>query len=268
MNQNQWLVTHPYLKPVAALHAAVDAAASHLGVPTISIPPFEKYIPDYRAGVPLLQSDAVEFDFAPVETLLVALTNILASVSLPGRLAAECRSLSASLERDDSPISAQLRDGKFISEPSEGLLRFLSWTALELYMRPVLHAFAKWLDQEVWFRAYCPACGSPPAMARLVSLNEGRARYLCCGCCRTCWLYQRRGCPFCGEEDQHQLGSMSFDRESGFRIDYCSSCGSYLKTCSGDGAADWMLSDWSSLHLDILAIDRGLKRSAVSLYAL
>jgi FdhE protein len=266
MNQNQWLATHPYLKPAAELHAAVDAAAAELHVPTIAIPGFENYLPDYQAGVPLLQSDAVEFDFAPMENLLIALTKSLASASLPGNLAAECRSLVASLQREDSLASARLCAGDLISKPSQGLVRFLGWTTLELYLRPLLHAFAKWLDQDRWFRAYCPACGSPPAMAQLVSINEGRGRYFSCGCCRTSWLYHRRGCPFCGEQNDQRLGSMSFDRESGIRIDYCSTCGSYLKTCSGEGAASSMLSDWSSIHLDIFAIDRGFKRSAASLY--
>jgi len=268
MSQNQWLATHPYLKPVAELHAAVDAATSQLSVPMVSIPRFESYLPDYRAGVPLLQSDAVEFDFRPVESLLIVLANNLASVRLPGKLAAECRSVAACLELGDSLASARLRAENLIAKQSHGLLRFLSWTVLEIYLRPALHAFAKWLDQDLWFRAYCPTCGSPPAMAQLIRIDEGRGRYLYCGCCRTSWLYHRRGCPFCGEEDDRRLGAMSFDRESAIRIDYCSNCGGYLKTCGGEGAVDSMLSDWNSLHLDILAIDNGLKRSAASLYEL
>lgn len=265
MYQDEWLATHPYLKPVAELHAAVDAVASGLSVPTIAIPRFENYLPDYRGGVPLLQSDAVEFDFAPAENFLIALTRNLASAHLPGNLAAECHNLAASLQREDFLASARLARN-LISEPCQGLLRFLGWTVFEMYLRPVLHAFAKWCDQDLWFRAFCPTCGSPPAVAQLVAIDEGRARYLSCGCCRTCWLYHRRGCPFCGEQNDHQLGSMSFEQESGIRIDYCSSCGSYLKTCSGECVTSAMLSDWSSLHLDVLATDRGLKRPAASLY--
>jgi len=263
MNQNQWLATHPYLKPVAELHAVVNKAASQLSVPNIAIPRFETYLSDYQAGVPLLHSEVVEFDFAPLEDLFVAVTKNLASSPLPGNLADECRRLTASLQCDSSP--ARLYAGNLISNSSQGLLRFLSWTVLQIYLRPALDAFVEWLDEDLWLRAYCPTCGSPPAMAQLVSINEGRARYLSCGCCRTAWLYHRHGCPFCREEDEHRLGSMCFDRESGIRVDYCSTCKSYLKTCTGEGAAS-MLSDWNSLHLDILAIDNGLKRSAASLY--
>jgi Protein involved in formate dehydrogenase formation. len=54
--------------------------------------------------------------------------------------------------------------------------------------------------------------------------------------------------------------------ESGLRIDHCASCGGYLKTYDGHGNETLLLSDWSSLHLDVLAADRGLKRLATSMY--
>ena len=54
--------------------------------------------------------------------------------------------------------------------------------------------------------------------------------------------------------------------EGGLRIDHCESCGGYLKTYDGQGNETLLLSDWSSLHLDLIAHDRGLKRLAASLY--
>ena len=51
-------------------------------------------------------------------------------------------------------------------------------------------------------------------------------------------------------------------------IDYCEACGGYLKTYDGEGNESVLLADWTSLHLDILARDRGLKRRAASLYDL
>jgi FdhE protein len=50
------------------------------------------------------------------------------------------------------------------------------------------------------------------------------------------------------------------------RIDYCSFCRGYLKTYVGQGAEELFLADWTSLHLDIIASDRGLERRAASLY--
>ena len=54
--------------------------------------------------------------------------------------------------------------------------------------------------------------------------------------------------------------------KNGLRIDYCEDCSGYLKTYDGQGSEAVLLADWTSLHLDILARDRGLKRYAASLY--
>jgi FdhE protein len=54
--------------------------------------------------------------------------------------------------------------------------------------------------------------------------------------------------------------------EATLRIDHCGACGGYLKTYVGQGDEALLLSDWSSLHLDLLAQDRGLKRLAASLF--
>jgi FdhE protein len=56
--------------------------------------------------------------------------------------------------------------------------------------------------------------------------------------------------------------------ENGLRIDCCELCGGYLKTYEGRGNESFLLEDWTSLHLDIVARDRGLKRLASSLYEL
>jgi FdhE protein len=44
------------------------------------------------------------------------------------------------------------------------------------------------------------------------------------------------------------------------------SCRGYLKTYIGGGSEALLLADWTSLHLDLIAQDRGLKRLAASLY--
>ena len=59
---------------------------------------------------------------------------------------------------------------------------------------------------------------------------------------------------------------LAIEGEGGLRIDHCKKCRGYLKTFNGTGSEDIMLADWSSLHLDILAMDRGLERRARSLY--
>ena len=102
-------------------------------------------------------------------------------------------------------------------------------------------------------------------MAQLVGEEHGRQRFLSCGRCATRWPFKRTCCPFC-ESDSQRLESVIIEGESGLRIDHCASCGGYIKTCDGQGNEGLLLSDWSSLHLDVLAADRGLKRLAASLY--
>jgi FdhE protein len=68
--------------------------------------------------------------------------------------------------------------------------------------------------------------------------------------------------------DDHRLSVLAIEGEKSLRLDYCQSCGAYLKTYDGEGNESLFLADWSSLHLDIIARDRGLKRLANSLHEL
>ena len=104
-------------------------------------------------------------------------------------------------------------------------------------------------------------------MAQLVGTDPGRMRFLSCGCCGTRWQYSRTGCPFC-EADARRLTTLAVDGEAGLRIDSCDLCQAYLKTYDGEGNEAVLLADWTSLHLDVVAHDRGLKRLAASLYEL
>ena len=103
-------------------------------------------------------------------------------------------------------------------------------------------------------------------MAQLVGNDPGRLRVLSCGCCRTRWRYRRTGCPFCENRDDHRLAALDVEGEGGLRLDYCEACRGYLKTYNGTGSESVLLADWTSVHLDVLARDRGLERRAASLY--
>jgi FdhE protein len=105
-------------------------------------------------------------------------------------------------------------------------------------------------------------------MAQLVGVDPGRRRLLSCGCCGTRWRYRRMACPFCESADDHRLSALAIEGEKYLRIDYCQFCRAYLKTYDGEGNESFFLADWTSLHLDIMARDRGLKRLANSLYEL
>jgi FdhE protein len=105
-------------------------------------------------------------------------------------------------------------------------------------------------------------------MAQLLGVDPARIRLLSCGCCRTRWRFPRKECPFCETSEDQQLAVLAIEGERGLRIDYCENCDGYLKTYSGMENETFFMADWTSLHLDILARDRGLRRLAVSLYEL
>jgi len=271
MTQAAWLAMHPYLQRFADFHAQVSAAAAGVPVARSHIPDFANYSDDYMAGIPLLRSSHAAVDLEPAEALLVSLVESLASQSLPAKLADQCRLLHAELCRETSTSHravAWLLDNEALEPANPGLLHYLGWTALARFLSPLRDAFGIWREEEQWLRSYCPTCGTLPAMAQLVGSDPGRLRLLSCGRCGTRWRYRRIGCPFCEGADDHRLSALTIAEEKYFRIDYCNSCLAYLKTYSGEGSEPLFLADWTSLHLDLVARDRGLKRLAYSLYEL
>jgi FdhE protein len=271
MTQDVWVMAHPYLRSLAAFHAEVEKAAAERPIPASPAPDFNDYIPDFHRGVPLLLSTRAAGILKLAEPAVLALVDCLITKSLPDTLMGECRVVAAELHRDayapQRAVAWLLQDEGFTPE-HPGLLRYLGWIALARYLFPVVVAFGNWRDEERWLRSYCPTCGSMPAMAQLVGDDPTRLRLLSCGCCGTRWRFRRTGCPFCENKDDHRLAVLSIEGEGGLRLDYCEHCDGYLKTYSGMGNETLLMADWTSLHLDILAGDRGLKRLAASLYEL
>lgn len=271
MTQAAWLTRHPYLASVAEFDAQVATAVANIRSGDVSIPNWDDYTADYHAGVPLLGSSSVAKDFEPAGAVLVSLLENLTSTPLPEEFADQCRDLLNQLRSEKNAprlAAGWLLEREDFEPAHSGLLRYLGWTALALHLRPLVDAFSSWRDEEHWLRGYCPTCGSRPAMAQLVGVDPGRLRFLSCGCCSTRWRYRRIGCPFCETPENHRLSALTIEGEKYLRIDYCQSCRAYLKTYDGAGSEPLFLADWTSLHLDVIARDRGLKRQANSLYEL
>jgi FdhE protein len=271
MNQVAWIEKHPYLQPVADLHRLVDAALEEISVPSAHVPSFDDFIDEFHVGVPLLLSSTIATDFAPVVTAVTSVVERLALQSLPGNLTEEVRALHGELHRKPNNslfgMDWLFDMDSFVPTPPR-LLQYLGWTVAARYLRPIVDAFSEWRDEDRWLRNYCPTCGTPPAMGQLVGTDPGRLRLLSCGRCSTRWRYRRTGCPFCENQDDHRLTALAIEGECGLRIDCCEACGGYLKSYIGEGSERVLLADWTSLHLDIVARDRGLKRFAASLYQL
>jgi FdhE protein len=265
---DDWIREHAFLQPIARLRTRIDAAIKSAAIPHPPIPDWDDYREDFAAGVPLLHSADTDIDLGPAGAAVVALVHSLTACPLAGAIAFDVRVLSVELPRGDASarrVADWLIGDESWTPSRPGSLRYVGWLTMAACLRPVLGAFADWRDDDRWLRRYCPACGSLPAMAQLVGVEPGRRRLLSCGCCGSRWRYGRTGCPFC-EVESPRLASFGIDGEGGLRIDYCESCRGYLKTYDGHGAEAVLLADWTSLHLDLAARDRGLQRLAASLY--
>lgn len=239
MARDAWLERHPYLRPLARLDAEIGAALARVApLPPPAMPDWDAYRSDFLAGVPLLSSGAVDFDFEPAN-----------------------RSAHELIER----LRARPLGGLDLAALEPGLLCWLGWICAARQLQPLLDEYAKRRDEERWLRNRCPTCGAPPSMAQLVGVDPGRMRFLVCGACTTRWRYSRTGCPFC-EVDTRRIAIVTIEGEGGLRLDHCESCRAYLKTYDGQGSEALLLADWTSLHLDVLAQDRGLVRRAASFF--
>jgi FdhE protein len=269
MTLDDWLRSHPYLERLAdvrrRIDAAVDAAVTPIAVP----PDWDEYAEDFTAGVPLLRSQA-PLDLEPAGQAVVAVFHHLAAQGPHAPLAEDAAELSAQFRQDDEAarhvVDWLLGDDRW--DPVQpGLLRSVGWITASAALAPLVQAFGGWRDEDRWLRRYCPTCGALPAMAQLVGVDPGRRRFLICGRCASQWRYGRTNCPLC-EGESHRLASVGVEGEGGLRIDYCEACRGYLKTYNGQGHERVLLADWTSLHLDLVARERGLKRLAASLYDL
>lgn len=278
---DRWIAAHSYLTDLARFLGAVDGVVAAAAVPAVALPPgaLDAYAPDHARGVPLLRSAAAGLDLAPAGAAVAAVAGRLAGThGVPEKLRREAGALGAALGA--APARAQalaflIGAGGAGAPANPGLLRFLGWTTLRVALAPALRAYSAWREEaaalggeDPWLRGECPTCGAPPAMAQLIGSEEGRRRVLACGNCGSRWGYRRTGCPFCGNESPDRLGVLELEGEDRLRLDICESCAGYLKTYVGKGEEGTFLADWTTLHLDVLARERGLNRVGGSLYEL
>jgi FdhE protein len=265
---DDWIRAHAFLQPMARLRARIDAAIEAAAVPHPAVPDWDDYREDFAAGVPLLHSAETGIDLGPAGAAVVALIHTLTSCPLEGAIAHDVRVLSVELPRGEASgrrVADWLLGDESWTPSRAGSLRYVGWLTMAACLDPLARAFSDWRNEDRWLRRYCPSCGSLPAMAQLVGVDPGRLRLLSCGCCGSRWRFGRTACPFCDAESP-RLSSLGVEGEGGLRIDYCESCRGYLKTYDGHGAESVLLADWTSLHLDLAARDRGLQRLAASLY--
>jgi FdhE protein len=271
MDRPDWLILHPYLAQLAEFQAAVEAAAS--GTPPLAARPEAWRSANARGTAALreepLRSEAIEAGAAA----LARLVDRLETDRLPQRLAEGVLGLRETFR--STPADARHIVGWLVGggagedSPQAGLLRFLGWSALAAALAPAIRASEPPPEDGArWTGPTCPTCGAHPVMAVLVPRGEGRERRLVCGLCRTRWGYRRIGCPYCENDDPARLELFEIASEPGLRLDTCRACMGYVKTVTAEDAPAFLADDWSTVHLDALARDKGYKRLGPSLYDL
>jgi FdhE protein len=268
----RWLERHPYLTSIAQLHLLLDEAV--IDQPPADVGPlrWDADVDEHEREIPLLHR-AGGLDLArQAVAVLGGLAERVAAAPPADRISQDWREVCALLRQSPAERMRALdwvvtRAAPAPAVANPGLLRLLGWTALRRWLAAVVAGFEQWPGRERWRHGYCPTCGALPVMAQLVPRENGRERLLCCGHCRTRWGFMRVGCPFCGNEDSARMDILEVEGED-LRLDTCQECRGYVKTYTGEGDEALFLGDWPTLHLDVLARQRGFIRRGESLYEL
>ena len=122
------------------------------------------------------------------------------------------------------------------------------------------------IDAEAWFKGSCPVCASLPWLS--LFREETGKRFLQCSFCGYQWRMERLACPYCGNTDPRSLHYFSGEGEETRRIDLCDQCHQYIKTIDfrTSDVFEPVLEDLATLHLDLLASQRGYHRPVANLW--
>ena len=150
---------------------------------------------------------------------------------------------------------------------NEGFIRSTIWRIIAALVPAEMKDPDMWnpdRDRPRFSENYCPVCGRRPVIADLRKHREGRIRHLVCGGCGTRWIYARVGCVYCGNTNLEKMHTLEPEHDSAMRLDICDVCDSYIKTYRGpvDGSPEDAIyrQDWASVHLDLLAEEKGLHK--------
>ncbi len=241
---------------------ALFAEPLRVAVPSLSK---ETAAEKLSAGVPLLRGETLEIDWPAVERRFQDVVGVLAQ-----RRADAAPGLGEAVRLGQLDI-AELTSAVLAGQPQSvheralalGLDVPLTASLLSLTLFPVLVPIRAGLEPLLsagsWTQGYCPACGSFPKLGEFRGLEQ--TRFLRCGLCAAEWQFPRLRCPCCGNRDHRQLGYLHVDGEEGkCRSGTCEECRQYIKmvsTLTPLTPLQLLVTDVATVHLDLLAADRG-----------
>jgi FdhE protein len=224
-------------------------------------------------GFPLIEKRALTLDIPSATRLFKRLCKIMSHNDKASKDVERINRALKSKEIDLLELFKQIdsNGNEYVTNLSkkldvkEDVLAFLVRNSI----RPIYEAYAnemkKHVNQEIWWKGYCPVCGSEPFMAEM---REEGARFLVCSSCNFVWRFNRLKCPFCENEDHTKL--RYFQTEKGgkaYRIDVCDNCKRYIKTIDINELGEEVIpiiEDAGTLYLDILAQKEGYTKEGIS----
>jgi FdhE protein len=220
-----------------------------------------------KEGFPLLEKKDFPLDTESSLALFQSLCRI-GSETNP-TMAEQVKRIQENIENNKLDITKLLEEGFDDRKIEEIANRFELDKKILLFlihnsMKPSLEATAQHLLQEIntdpWGKSSCPICGSLPHLSFLK--EEVGKRYLLCSYCGYSWRTDRLSCPFCNNKEQESLHYFYGEGEKVYRIDLCDKCHQYIKTIDTRtiGDEELTLEDLATLHLDLLALEKGYKR--------
>ena len=278
MNKNpettlaSYLAAHPFLEETAGLYQTLQSVLQEAVVP-VEFPEVAACQQLVKDGVPLLQQEKLQR--AVVKVAAGMLPDVLAAFKgqqLPAAMAKALADWSVwagetelqeiqqfftlLLKQQDEELAAFITKVKL----PKASIRLVGWALIDALVPAELKDAQVWREAG-WRENYCPVCGRQPVMAQLKKETEanGAERFLRCGGCGTLWHFTRIGCVYCGNKDTQELPIL-LPEKGQVRIDTCDECHSYIKTYVGHGREDIYLQDWATLHLDVLAEEKGLAK--------
>ena len=245
-------------------------------LPRLSLPP--KYLAAKLArGVPALSGEPIPLPVPVLAPTLIRLCEELAAGGA-GETAEHIKAalvetrmepgslLAASLARDQQAIR--------VGAAHRGLAPDLVWLVAELAVSPFAYALQEALFAgagdsplgaalSAWSYGYCPACGSWPAIAEVVT----RRRALRCSFCAFAWDTGSHGCVYCGETGDKFITPSAdaalVEARKHRRVEICNTCRSYMKAVDVNDLSPFPLvaiADLETMDLDMAAIERGYSR--------
>lgn len=225
-----------------------------------------------KEGFPLVDKRDLTLDIASATRLFRRLCKVLNRNKKASR---DVKRISQALLGKDIDLTelfkqAGTENEEYIAEVSkklgleDGVLSFLTRNSI----KPIFEAYASelkgYVDQERWWRGYCPICGSEPVMAELK--KEG-ARFLVCSSCSYEWRFMRLKCPFCENDNHEKLRNFYTEKEGkAYRVDVCEKCKRYIKTIDTQELGKEVIplvEDMGTLYLDVLAQKEGYVREGI-----